>query len=89
VNQEWRRFAACKGVDTEVFFPTSEAEADVAKEICASCPARKACLEWALASRQEDGVWGGLTENERRRLRRRRRTAARTAAAAAAASTAA
>jgi len=73
----WREEAACKGLDTSVFFPASDADAGPAKAVCAGCPVRDLCLEWAIASRQEDGVWGGLTDNERRRLRRRRRDAAR------------
>jgi WhiB family redox-sensing transcriptional regulator len=59
-----------------VFFPESEEAAEEAKEICAECPVRIACLEHALASHERDGVWGGATERERRRLiRQRRRTA--------------
>jgi WhiB family redox-sensing transcriptional regulator len=85
VKTTWRDEAACKGLDTGIFFPTTDAEAGAAKLVCAGCPVRAECLEWALASRQEDGVWGGLTDNERRRLRRRRRDAARRAAAASAA----
>ena len=83
VKTAWREEAACKGLDTGIFFPLSDAEAGPAKLVCAGCPVRDLCLEWALASRQEDGVWGGMTDNERRRLRRRRRDAARRAAAAA------
>ncbi|MFI5040931.1 MAG: WhiB family transcriptional regulator [Acidimicrobiales bacterium] len=85
VQQTWRQQAACRGLDTEIFFPASDADADAAKDVCATCPVRDQCLEWALATRQEDGVWGGLTDNERRRLRRRRRDAARRSAAASAA----
>jgi WhiB family redox-sensing transcriptional regulator len=62
------------------FFPSNDEELAAAKAICAACPVRDKCLEWAMATRQDDGVWGGLTEVERRRLRRRRRTAARVAA---------
>ncbi len=78
----WRRDAACHDVETGVFFPEPEAEAPmvaVAKAICAACPVREACLNFAMTSRQDDGIWGGLDENERRRLRRRRQEAARTA----------
>lgn len=85
VIENWRQRAACSGLDTDIFFPASEQDAGAAKAVCAGCPVRDACLEWALASRQEDGVWGGLTDNERRRLRRRRRDAARRSAAASAA----
>lgn len=79
-DTEWREDAACRGLDTSTFFPLTDEDAGPAKEVCAACPVRQACLEFALASRQEDGVWGGLTETERRRVRRRRREAARRAA---------
>lgn len=77
----WRREAACRDLDTDVFFPLAEADAGPAKAVCAACPVRDECLEFALATRQGDGVWGGLTETERRRLGRRRREAARRTAA--------
>lgn len=73
---DWKLKAACRDLDTSLFFPESEADADEAKAVCATCPVRQACLEFALATRQHDGVWGGLTESERKRLRRRRPTAA-------------
>jgi WhiB family redox-sensing transcriptional regulator len=76
--------AACRGVDTDVFFPTSEANAEAAKEICATCPVREQCLEYALDTRPPDGVWGGLTPIERHRLIRRRQKAARKSRGAAA-----
>jgi WhiB family redox-sensing transcriptional regulator len=69
--------AACRAVGTEVFFPTSEAQATEAKAICAACPVREECLEYALATRPGDGVFGGLTAAERHRLIRRRQKAAR------------
>jgi len=84
-NTTWREDAACKGLDTGMFFPVNDDAAGAAKAVCAGCPVRDACLDWALTTRQEDGVWGGLTDNERRRLRRRRRDAARREAAASAA----
>ncbi len=71
----WRRQAACRDTDTDVFFPLTDEEAGPAKAVCATCPVAAECLEFALASRQHDGVWGGLTETERRRLRRRRKAA--------------
>lgn len=76
----WRAEAACRGLDTEVFFPLTDEEAAEAKAVCATCPVRELCLEYALITRQDDGVWGGLTEAERRRLRRRRREVAARAA---------
>ena len=72
----WRKRAACRGIDPEVFFPASDEDADEAKEICAVCPVREACLEHALASREREGVWGGCTERERRRMVRQRRKSA-------------
>lgn len=77
----WREDAACRGKETNVFFPATDEEAGPAKAICATCPVREECLEFALLTRQEDGIWGGTTETERRRLRRRLREHARRAAA--------
>jgi len=80
-QEEWRSDAACRGADLDLFFPISDDDAGPAKAICATCPVRDACLEWAIATHQEDGVFGGLNAAERRRLRRRRRSAARITAA--------
>ena len=72
----WRNRGACNGLDPAVFFPDSEENAGEAKSICAECAVRLSCREHALAVRERDGVWGGLTEKERRRIiRQRRRTA--------------
>ena len=78
---DWRKDAACRDLETAVFFPDTEEEAAAAVAVCATCPVREACLEFALVTRQDDGVWGGLTESERKRLRRRRQEAARRTAA--------
>lgn len=69
----WRSEAACTGIDSDLFFPSSEDEpASVeAKAVCESCPVREACLQYALATNQTAGVWGGLDAGDRRRLRRR------------------
>jgi WhiB family transcriptional regulator, redox-sensing transcriptional regulator len=78
MNLPWRSKAACNGLAPDIFYPATEDDADAyeAKEICAICPVREACLEHALAVREKDGVWGGATERERRRIiRQRRRTA--------------
>ncbi|HET6873788.1 MAG TPA: WhiB family transcriptional regulator [Acidimicrobiales bacterium] len=76
MNRSWRQRAACQGVDPDVFFPVTDEEAFVAKAICGECSVREACLEYALAHRERDGVWGMATERERRRmLRQRRKTA--------------
>ena len=69
----WKTEAACKDLDVDIFFTASEADAGPAKSVCATCPVRQACLDYAIVTRQEDGVWGGMTESERRRERRRRR----------------
>jgi len=76
LNQTWRQQARCRGVDPDIFFPVSDDDADDAKAICATCPVRQPCLEWALSTREKSGVWGGLTERERRRLVRQRRKSA-------------
>lgn len=78
---DWRLAAACRDLDTATFFPENEGEVARAKAVCESCPVREACLNFAIVTRQDDGVWGGLDENERRRVRRRRQDAARKAAA--------
>jgi WhiB family redox-sensing transcriptional regulator len=78
---DWRQDAACRDLDTAIFFPDAEQDSAPAQAICATCPVRAACLEFALLTRQDDGVWGGLTETERRRVRRRRQEAARRTAA--------
>ncbi|MCD9622426.1 WhiB family transcriptional regulator [Rhabdothermincola salaria] len=78
MNPLWRSKAACKGLEPEIFYPSSEDEDDAvpAKAVCAECVVREACLEHALAIREKDGIWGGATERERRRIiRQRRRTA--------------
>lgn len=76
MNLSWRQKAACRGVDPEIFYPVSDEEAEASKAICAGCPVRQPCLEFALVSREKDGVWGGATERERRRILRQRRKSA-------------
>jgi WhiB family redox-sensing transcriptional regulator len=73
----WYADAACRDIDTTVFFPASDAKAEEAKAICAACPVREACLDFAIETRQPEGVWGGLTPIERHRLIRRRQKALR------------
>ncbi|HEV7887100.1 MAG TPA: WhiB family transcriptional regulator [Acidimicrobiales bacterium] len=72
VRLDWKQKAACRDLDTSLFFPDSESDAPEALEVCAICPVRDECLEFALSTRQHDGVWGGTTESERKRIRRRR-----------------
>jgi WhiB family redox-sensing transcriptional regulator len=82
---DWRHRAACRDEDPELFFPIgttgpSLLQVDEAKAVCQRCEAVDECLSWALSSDQDAGVWGGLSEDERRAVKRRRvRTALRTA----------
>jgi WhiB family redox-sensing transcriptional regulator len=75
MKQTWRKHAACRGLDPLIFYPATEEEAEIAKDVCAECPVRETCLEHALAVREKEGVWGGATERERRRIIRQRRRA--------------
>ena len=72
----WRDSAACLNQDLELFFPIGEtgpaiAQIQHAKRVCEGCVVREQCLAWALTRGVEHGIWGGLTDPERRRLRRR------------------
>jgi len=69
----WRRDAACAETDPELFFAVDEETVAQAKQVCAACPVRAACLETALRQHEMHGVWGGMAEGERRRLIRQRR----------------
>ena len=89
----WQRHAACRGLEADIFYPTdSDGSGDddaafEAKAVCAACAVSGECLEYAIAVREKDGVWGGQTAAERVRIiRRRRRAAARARNAQAAAS---
>jgi WhiB family redox-sensing transcriptional regulator len=66
----WQREAACYGIDPDLFFPTSEEEAGDALDFCSACAVRETCLSWALKNGERYGVWGGLTEQQRRRITR-------------------
>jgi WhiB family transcriptional regulator, redox-sensing transcriptional regulator len=76
MNATWRQHAACRGLDPEIFYPVSDEDAEEAKFVCDQCPVRQLCLEHALSNRERDGVWGGMTERERRRIVRQRRKSA-------------
>lgn len=83
---DWRRAAACRSTEPDLFFPvgtTGPALEQIAsaKRVCGSCEAQEACLDFALATNQESGVWGGTSEEERRKLRRAWLAARRSAAA--------
>jgi len=73
--QDWRECASCRDTDPDLFFPVGTTgpaidQIDSAKAVCRRCPAQVACLEFALATNQESGVWGGTSEEERRKLRK-------------------
>ncbi len=72
IDNPWMEKAACKGVGPELWFPLGKADTTEAKAVCADCPVREECLEYALRFRIKVGVWGGLDERERDRLVRER-----------------
>ena len=83
-SEEWRDLGSCRTLDTALFFPigqTGEAEVKIAraKKVCGACPVRQACLEFAITTNQEYGVWGGCSEDERRVIRREWRARQRAA----------
>ena len=69
-REEWPQYAACAQRDPNEMFVTGAAQ-NVAKKLCAGCPVRLECLAEALDSGEQFGVWGGMTERERRALLRR------------------
>ncbi|PZA19167.1 WhiB family transcriptional regulator [Modestobacter versicolor] len=70
-DQGWQERALCAETDPEAFFPEKGGSTREAKKICTGCEVRSECLEYALANDERFGIWGGLSERERRRLRRR------------------
>jgi WhiB family transcriptional regulator, redox-sensing transcriptional regulator len=73
---DWRHDALCREEDPELFFPIGNTgpallQIDEAKQVCQRCPVTDSCLQWALESGQDAGVWGGLSEDERRAVKRR------------------
>jgi WhiB family redox-sensing transcriptional regulator len=73
MDLSWKVDGACRWVEPELFYPSSDADAEPAKQVCVTCAVRERCLGFALDSREFEGVWGGLTGTERRALHRRRR----------------
>ena len=74
-DERWRDRAACRSSDPNLFFPAGNTGSaidtiEAAKAVCRSCSVAESCLRFALATNQEDGIWGGRDEVERRRLRR-------------------
>lgn len=73
VSEQWMRRAACRRVDTGLFFPNSQEEVTPeAKAVCAGCPVREPCLQYAMVN-DLAGIWAGTSQRQRRRLRRSRR----------------
>lgn len=85
-EREWQDFSNCLGVDPDLFFPERGASTREAKEVCRGCVVREECLEYALANSEKFGIWGGMSERERRKIRKQR-AQARVAIAEAASST--
>lgn len=71
-DESWQNQANCLGVDPDLFFPERGASTKEAKAVCHACVVREDCLEYALENSEKFGIWGGLSERERRRLRRAR-----------------
>ena len=73
---DWRHTAACLNEDPELFFPVGNtgpamAQIEEAMKVCQRCDVREECRSWAMAAGQAHGVWGGLSEDERRAMKRR------------------
>jgi WhiB family redox-sensing transcriptional regulator len=83
LDTSWQESSNCLGVDPDLFFPERGASTREAKEVCRSCVVRADCLEFALQNGEKFGIWGGMSERERRRIRRQRALERAAAAAAA------
>ncbi len=73
----WQDYANCRGADADLFFPERGASTRKAKAICTACEVRSDCLDFALRAGEKFGIWGGMSERERRRVRRERTVARR------------
>lgn len=71
-DRRWQQKAKCLGVNPDLFFPERGASTREAKTVCRDCKVRDDCLEYALLNNEKFGIWGGLSERERRRIRRER-----------------
>jgi WhiB family redox-sensing transcriptional regulator len=74
-DDDWRDVAACRDTNPDLFFPVGTTgpaieQIEQAKAVCRECPAQVPCLEFALMTNQDSGVWGGTSEEERRKLRK-------------------
>lgn len=73
MDTQWMAHGLCRELAPSAFFPNDGVGVDAARRICATCPVREPCLEYALVERIDHGVWGGASERERRRILKRRR----------------
>jgi WhiB family redox-sensing transcriptional regulator len=74
-QDDWRDHAACRDTNPDLFFPVGTTgpaieQIEMAKAVCHQCESQTACLEFALVTNQDSGVWGGTSEEERRKLRK-------------------
>ncbi len=67
----WQERSLCAQTDPEAFFPEKGGSTREAKKVCLSCDVRRECLEYALSNDERFGIWGGLSERERRKLKKR------------------
>lgn len=69
MSERWRELAACRGMDTNIFFPTRGEDSTVAKALCAGCPVREECWQGSIEAHSKHGIWGGLSSKQRRARR--------------------
>jgi WhiB family redox-sensing transcriptional regulator len=77
VDMSWQDFANCRGADPDLFFPERGASTRTAKGICRECSVQAECLEFAIVSSEKFGIWGAMSERERRKIRKERQIAIR------------
>ena len=77
LDMAWQDLANCRGADPDLFFPERGASTRTAKGICRDCQVRAECLEFAIVSSEKFGIWGMMSERERRKIRKERQIAAR------------
>ena len=71
MDADWMSEGKCNEIPPATFFPSDGVGVEVARRVCVDCPVKSPCLEYALAHDERFGIWGGLSERERRRLKRR------------------
>jgi WhiB family redox-sensing transcriptional regulator len=76
MDTDWMALGNCRDEPPSLFFPSDGVGVEIARRLCATCPVKSPCLEYALRNRIDHGVWGGSSERERRRILRQRRMAA-------------